>query len=413
MHLTDEEKDMLSGKRGEGVRKAMEVVVKFGELYGANRLLKVKNAHIDAAAYTTIYDAGTEFVEFLVQNGAKVAVPTTINPGSRDIEHWRVMDLSPEFAAKSDRLEKAYMALGVSPTWTCAPYQCTSIPTFGEHISWSESNAVNYVNSVLGARTNRLPDLVDVCCAVVGRVPEYGLHLTENRAGQILFDLQGFGPEWFHDYVDYAVLGYLVGEIAIQRVPVINGLPESTTKDQLKTFSAAAASGGSTALFHAVGHTPEARTIEEAFQSKTGYERITVTPEKMNEVKNRLTTAAHGKVDMVMLGCPHSSYAEVLEVRDLLAGRKVAKGTKFWIQTSRTVYELASRSDLRKNLEAQGVTFIKDTCIMVSDTEKDWGFKAVVTNSGKVAQYVPSLAGGMVALMSTAECIEAAVKGEW
>ena len=413
MYLTDEEKDMLSGGHGEGVRKAMEVVVKFGELYDARRLLKVKNAHIDAAAYTTIYDAGTDFVEFLGKNGAKVAVPTTINPGSRDIEHWRTMDLSPEFSALSERLENAYLALGVSPTWTCAPYQCTSVPAFGEHVSWSESNAVNFVNSVLGARTNRLPDLVDVCCAVVGRVPEYGLHLTENRAGQILFTLEGFSPEWFRETSDFAVLGYLVGEIAVQRVPVILGLPEATTKDQLKAFSAAAASGGSTAIFHAVGHTPEARTLEEAFQGRAGYETVSVTPGKMKEVRARLTTAAHGRVDMVMLGCPHASYFEVLETQKLLAGRKVAPGTMFWMQTSRTVYELANRSSLRKDLEDQGVTFVKDTCIMVSDTEKDWGFKSVITNSGKVAQYVPGLAGGMVALISTADCVEAAVKGEW
>jgi predicted aconitase len=287
------------------------------------------------------------------------------------------------------------------------------VPAFGEHVSWSESNAVNFANSVLGARTNRLPDLVDVCCAVTGRVPEYGLHLTENRAGQILFKLEGFGSEWFREASDFAVLGYLTGETAVQRVPVILGLPDSTTKDQLKALSAAAASGGSTALFHAVGHTPEARTLEDAFQGRSGYETVSVTPEKMAAVRSRLTTASSGKVDMVMLGCPHASYFEVLEVQKLLAGRKVAAGTKFWLQTSRTVYELAGRSSLRGDLEDQGITFIKDTCIMVSDTEKDWGFKSVITNSGKVAQYVPSLAGGMVALLSTAGCVEAAVKGEW
>ena len=177
MKLTEKEVRMLKGDMGRGVQCAMEVLVKMGELYGAEEFIEVKNAHIDAAAYTTIWDAGTEFVEFLVENGARVAVPTTINPMSVDRRNWRNLGTSEEFAAKCDRLENAYTKLGVNPTWTCAPYQCTNVPMFGESVAWSESNAVDYVNSVVGARTERLPDLVDVCCAVAGRVPKYGRYL--------------------------------------------------------------------------------------------------------------------------------------------------------------------------------------------------------------------------------------------
>ncbi len=413
MYLTGEEQKMLAGERGDGVRTAMEVVLKMGELHGAARLLPVKNAHIDAAAYTTIWDAGTDFVEYLSNNGAKVAVPTTINPTSRDIEKWREMGLTPGFAEKCLRLETAYLKLGVIPTWSCTPYETTSVPSFGEVLSWSESNAVNYANSVLGARAVRLPDLIDVCCAVVGRVPEYGLYLTENRAGQILFDLQGFSDGWFAEASDYAVLGYLMGEIAVDRVPVILGLPGRTTKNNLKSLSAAAASGGATALFHAVGFTPEAHTLEQAFHGRVDYERVPVTPESMQAVRARLTTATPGKVDMILTGCPFLSYDEVRTIRDLFHGRPVAQGTRFWIQTSRTVCELAGRSGLRQELEALGVTFIRDTCLAVCDTSKDWGFKAALTDSGKVAQYIPGMAGVGVALRSTAACVEAAVKGAW
>jgi len=399
--------------RGEGLRTAMEIAVKMGELYGARRLLPVKNAHIDAASYTTIWDAGTEFIEYLVSNGAKVAVPTTINPVARDIENWKSMGLSKEFSEKSRRLEDAYISMGVIPTWTCAPYQCTGAPAFGEILAWSESNAVNYANSVLGARANRIPDLIDVCCAVIGRVPEYGLYITENRAGDILFRLEGFDESWFCDAVDYAVLGYFIGEISIQRNPVIEGLPEKTTNDQLKALSAALASGGATALFHAVKLTPEARTLEDAFQSKTGYEITKVTPGNLIDTKDKLTTAAKGKADMVLLGCPHFSFDEIREVRDMFKGRKVASATKFWIMTSMIMYDLAVRAGVAHDLLDAGVEFIRDTCLMVSDTDKDWGFKTIITNSGKAAQYITGLYDMDVAVKSTPECVDIAIRGEW
>ena len=143
MQLTEYEQEMLDGRYGEGMQAAIEILVKMGGLYGAERFLPVKNAHIDAAAYTTIWDAGTEFVEYLADKGAKVSVPTTINPMSMDTRRWREQYTSEAFAEKCERLRKAYMKLGVNPTWTCAPYQCTNVPVFGENVSWSESNAVN------------------------------------------------------------------------------------------------------------------------------------------------------------------------------------------------------------------------------------------------------------------------------
>jgi predicted aconitase len=266
---------------------------------------------------------------------------------------------------------------------------------------------------VLGARANRIPDLIDVCCAVIGKVPEYGLYITENRAGELLFRLEGFDDNWFSDAVDYAVLGYYAGEIAIQRNPVIEGLPKETTNDQLKALSAALASGGATALFHAVGLTPEARTLEEAFQGKTGYEIIIVTPENLMNTKNKLTTATKGKVDMVLLGCPHFSFDEIRQTRDMIKGRKVATQTRFWIMTSKVMYDLAVRAGVAQELEDAGVEFIRDTCLMVSDTDKNWGFETLVTNSGKAAQYVAGLFDMDVAIKSTLECVDIAISGDW
>ena len=413
MYLTAEEQEMLDGKQGKGIQLAMEIVVKMGELYDAKRLIKVKRAHIDAAAYATIWDAGTDFVEFLVNHGAKVSVPTTINPTSRDIKDWEKMGLSRAFSDKCARLEKAYIDLGVIPTWTCAPYQCTNAPVFGEIVSWSESNAVAFVNSVLGARANRLPDLVDVCCAVIGRVPEYGLFLEENRAGELLFQLEGFDESWFRDSADYAVLGYIIGEIAGSRIPVVKGLPESTTVDQLKSVCAAAASSGSVALFHGVGITPEAPTLAKAFQNNTDYDTYPVNPALMRETRRKLCTAKDNQVNMVLLGCPFYSYDEVKEVASLMKGRNISPKVRFWIQVSQTVYNLAERSGIKDIIEASGIQFIKDTCVLVSDPDNDWQFTNVATNSGKVAQYIPGMVQTDVVILSTEECVEAAVSGRW
>lgn len=413
MQLTAYEQEMLDGKYGAGTQLAMEVLVRMGELYGAKRLLPVKNAHIDAAAYTTIWDAGTEFLEFLADNGAKVPVPCTINPLSRDIKNWEKLGASEEFAMKSKRMEDAYLKMGVIPTWTCAPYQCTNVPQFGEIVSWSESNAVNYVNSVVGARAERLPDLMDVCCAVAGRVPEYGLYLDENRIGDMLFKLEGFDETWFQDSVDYAVLGYYVGEIVINKVPVIEGLPYRTMPDNLKALSAAAASGGAVSLFHAVGFTPEAPSVEAAFKGKTDYPVHIVTPDDLRKMRVKLDTATEDRVDMVLVGCPHLSFTEMQEIAEMIKGKKVKEGTDFWIMTNETHYLLACRCDVAKTLEDAGVMIARDTCVMEMEEGRRWEGQNFVTNSGKVAQYAPGINRVNIKMASTKGCVEAAVTGRF
>ena len=420
MELTKYEQEMLDGVYGEGYQLAMEVLVRMGELYGAKRFIPVRNAHIDAAAYTTIWDAGTEFLEFLADHGVKVPQPTTINPISRDIRRWKELGATEDFAMKSKRMEDAYLKMGVSPTWTCAPYQCTNLPQFGEIVSWSESNAVNFVNSVIGARAERLADLMDVCCAVTGRVPEYGHYITENRRGDMLFVLEGFDDTWFRDPVDYAVLGYFIGEIVVAKNPVIVGMPERTGMDDLKAFSAASASGGAVCLFHAVGLTPEAPTVEAAFQGWTGYETRIVTPDDLKDMKRRLDTADRKNagvtdtdrhVDMVLIGCPHASFYELQQIAQLLDGRKVCEGTEFWITTSDTQYQLAVRSGDAEVLEKAGVTIACDTCVMEMEEGARWKGQTFVTNSGKVAQYSPAINQCYIKMADTAGCVEAAVTG--
>lgn len=411
MQLTEYEQAMLDGRHGETVQMAMEIIVKMGKLYHAKRLLPIKNAHIDSAAYTTIWDSGTKFLEYLAEHGARMAAPTTINPLSRDIKNWKALGASEEFARKSEKIENAYLKMGVIPTWTCAPYQCTNVPQFGEVVSWSESNAVNYVNSVIGARAERLPDLFDTCCAIAGRVPEYGMYLDENRKGDVLFKLEGFDENWFKDSVDYAVLGYYVGELVINKVPVLQGLPDRTMPDDLKAMSAAMASGGAVCMFHVIGITPEAPTVEAAFGGKTGYEIRKVTPEDLIQMKVRLDTAESDQVDAVLMGCPHLSFTELQEVAEYIKGKKVKEGVQFYLTTSETQYHLAKRCGVADILAEAGATVACDTCIMEMEEDGRWEGKTLVTNSGKAAQYAPAINRVHIKMASAKGCVDAAVTG--
>ncbi|MBS3970557.1 MAG: aconitase X catalytic domain-containing protein, partial [Clostridia bacterium] len=264
MHLTRIEENMLMGKQGRGPQLAMEIIVKLGELYGADDLIPVSQAHIDGCLYAAVGEAGLLFAEKLDQLGAKVAIPTSLNATSCDVDNWREHGVDPAFAEKSSQLEKHYLNMGALPTWTCAPYHFGLVPRFGEQIAWAESNAIVYANSVIGARTERYGDYTDICCAVVGRVPEFGLHKRENRAGQILMDCTYMDLKPTTD--NFAVLGYLVGEIAKDRIPVLKGIPSWVSGDHLKAFCAAIASSGAVALFHMIGITPEALDEKAAFQ---------------------------------------------------------------------------------------------------------------------------------------------------
>src|SRR4051812_5627287 len=255
---------MVNGDGGPAQALAMSILVRMADVYGATELMDISQAHIDSTIY--LGDATLEFAERLAALGAKVAVPTSLNVSGVDECGWKDWAVKPEWAAKAARQMLAYERMGAVPTWTCAPYQTHMRPVFGQQIAWGESNAISFANSVIGARTERYPDLLDICCAITGRVPAIGLHLTENRAGQLLLRLSGVPRALQQDDQFFAVLGHLVGTLAGDRIPVLDGIVVSPAEDQLKAFAAAAASSGRVALFHMVGVTPEAPTIEAAFQ---------------------------------------------------------------------------------------------------------------------------------------------------
>jgi predicted aconitase len=408
VHLSDVDRAMLNGEKGPAPQLAMSILVRMAEVYGAEALMDISQAHIDSTIY--LGDATLEFAEHLAALGARVAVPTSLNVSGVDECGWKDWAVSPEWAAKAARQMLAYEKMGAVPTWTCAPYQTHMRPVFGQQIAWGESNAIAFANSVIGARTERYPDLLDVCCAITGRVPAVGLHLSENRLGQLVLRLAGVPVALQRDDQFFAVLGHLVGQAAGERVPVVTGLEVQPPEDQLKAFAAAAASSGRVALFHLVGITPEAPTLAAALGGRSGVETIDVTPADLRAARRELTTADGRELDMVILGSPHFSLAEFRLLAPLVEGRRADPRVRFLITSSRLMREEAEKAGVLAPILAFGAEITLDTCILASPMLPP-SIRTLMTNSAKYAYYAPSLLNTRVTFGSLADCVESAVAG--
>jgi predicted aconitase len=408
MHLTYQEKKILDGKHGEPARIALSILVDLGELFGAEEMMEVSQVHIDSSIY--MVDAGLEFAERFAELGAKVAVPTSLNPSAIDLERWKEYRVPPGLLDKSRRMERAYLKMGTTPTWTCAPYQGGMIPRFGEQIAWGESNAIAFANSIIGARTNRYGDLIDVCASLVGKVPKFGLHLPVNRRGEVLIRLAGITNEMFEDKAIYPLLGFLVGEMAGDRVAAVEGIPQNVEVDSLKGFSAAAASSGAVGLFHLVGLTPEAQTLEMCLQGTRLKEVLEISPKMIRNVEKRLRTAKGDTVDLLALGCPHFSIMEFRELARLMNGKKVHSSVAFWVFTSRTIYGWTKNCGIVKDLTDSGIMVFTDGCPLQYPQET-WRFNVMMTNSAKLANYCYPHTGLDVAYGNLEDCVATAITG--
>lgn len=411
MKLTKIEEQMLSGKKGKAVALAMRILVKLGELYEAKEMQPISMVHIDGCCYQTAGDAGLDFAEKLASLGAKVVVPTTTNVTGRDIKRWREFKMPGWLAEKCQRMEEAYTSMGAIPTWTCAPYLSAFIPRFGEQIVWAESNAIVYVNSVIGARTHRYGDFVDACAAITGRSPRFGLHLLENRKGEVLVQMEGFGEELINDTSIYGLLGYRLGNILGNKIPVIEGIPKQVTQDCLKALSAAGAASGSMALFHIIGVTPEALRLEQMFKKNIPEYKIVIKPPDLMKVRDELDSSDDEEVDLIALGCPHFSYSEFYSLLKVLNGRKISKKIEFFIFTNRDIYRALYNTGLLNDLIHSGIRIATDTCILHWPLSA-WEFKVMATNSGKFAKYVPGLLGLKIKFGNMKQCVEAAIPGK-
>lgn len=407
--LTDADRATLAGERGPAAALALEIIVRLAPVAGATALRDVSAAHIDGCLYHG--RAGLDFAERLADLGGAVVVPTTLNVSSLDLLHPDRYRGDPTTAAAARRLMDAYVRMGCRPTWTCAPYQLAQRPAFGEHIAWAESNAIVFANSVLGARTNRYGDFLDICAALTGRVPDAGLHRDEHRRGRVVFDVGGLPARVLEHELLPAVLGHLIGHTTGNAVPVIDGLPPTLSEDDLKTLGAAAASSGSVALFHAVGITPEAPTLADACGGHAPERRVRVTLAQLAAARAELSTARDGTLVAVSLGTPHASLAEIGALVPLLRGRTIHPKVEFYVSTGRDVLAQAADRGWVAECEQAGARFVVDTCTYITPILGRTDGIAM-TNSPKWAYYAPGNLGVAVVFATLAECVESAVRGE-
>lgn len=409
IELTPEERAVAGGGAGEAAGIAMRLVAETARLMGAPGLIPIVSAHIDGALYHG--PSGTLFAERLVAGGGRVSVRSTLNVGALDLTGCSRVRLEGEEREMAARLMAAYRRLGCEPSWTCAPYQAGHRPETGTDVAWGESNAVVFCNSVLGARTNRYGDLLDIACAISGRAPDYGLHRTENRPARLVFDLSDAPDSFLADSAVWPVLGSLYGRLAGDTVGVVTGVRDNPGEDNLKAFGAAAASSGAVGLFHMAGVTPEAPDLAAALGGREADSVIAVTAAMVRDAQARLSTAAGAnRIDAVAIGSPHLSIDEFAALERLIGGRRLA--VPLHACTGRHAVAVLDRTGRRKALEALGVTVVADTCVVVTPVLPAINGGVLMTNSGKFAHYAPANTGYGVLFGSLADCVESAVAGK-
>jgi predicted aconitase len=410
MRLDSRDKDMIAGGEGAACQFAFDILLRFAESVGAESFIDIASAHVDGCLYHG--QVSLDFAERFVADGGRVRAPTTLNVGSMDLLHPELIRSPESERAAGRRLMQAHLELGCEPSFTCAPYQTRYRPRFGEQIAWGESNAIVFANSVIGARTNRYGDFIDLCCAMTGRAPAFGLHLDECRRGEILFRISDLPDSTEATDALYVGIGCLIGARAGNRIAVIEGLPPPKSEDQLKALGAVAASTGATALFHAIGITPEAPTRRDAFAGYAPGAEIVLTRAEIALALAGLSTAREGaRLTAVSLGTPHFSLAEFRELAACISGFRPAPGVEFFVNTGRETYEALTQSGERSQFEAAGIAILTDTCTYVTSVLRNLN-GVVMTNSGKWAHYAPGNIGVEVAFGSMRECVASAAAGK-
>ncbi|AAL80514.1 DUF521 domain-containing protein [Pyrococcus furiosus DSM 3638] len=380
MYLTKEEELALSGEYGPAIQKAMEILVALGDIYNADRLIPIKSAQIAGVSYKNIGDEGIEFLRDFVEAGAKVSVYTTLNPAGIGDE---------DFMEKQAEIIELYRKMGVEITSTCTPYYGPNLPKYGDHLAWSESSAVIFANSVLGARTNREGGPSSLAAAIVGKTPNYGLHLEENRKATHIIEVK----DKLKSRTEYSLLGYKIGEIVENGVPYIRGIAPTT--EDLKALGASMAASGGVGLYHVEGSTPEWRG---AIVDKI--EKIEIGRKDLEDVRQRFSVD-WGDVDIILLGCPHASLREIKEIAELLRMRDKPLKIPLFITVSRGIKALADYLGYTEIIERYNGKLLPDVCLVVSPI-KEW-YSGVATDSGKAAFYLKSF--GLKVLLDTTENI--------
>lgn len=391
MQLDKYDQALLDGEYGETKQKMMEILVSLGKIYDAERLIEVKNVQVSGASFKTIGDAGLEWLNSL---SGKAVVPSFLNPIGMPREGWESLGIPGEFGRKQLEVNAAYTRLGIRPSCTCTPYYFTLIER-GDHLAWSESSAVVYANSVLGARTNREGGPSALASALTGKTPEYGLHIVKNRLPEIEFRLADPEAAKSWTQAEYGALGIIAGAISGNKIPLFKGIRPKA--DMLKSMGAAMAASGAVALFHVEDITPEARfPFFKKHFAEDEREVITIENEEIKELFSELEPEA------VAVGCPHLSRDELAELADLLDGRTVK--IPFYVFAAAEMK--SSCADAVSRIQKSGARVIPDTCMIVSPLFEKRG--CVMTNSGKAFTYLPGMCDTVPRLGSLEDCVRVA-----
>jgi len=374
MYLTKEEEEILDGEKGEVIERLFRLLVRLGDIYDAEKMIPVGSVQVAGVSYKSVGDPGLAFLEDMASKGAKVKVLTYLNPAGMDLENWEKLGFPKDFAKNQIRVMDAFKKMGIVVTSTCTPYLAGNLPRFREHLAWSESSAVSFSNSVIGARTNREGGPSALASAICGITPSYGLHLCEKRHPNIKVNVDvnlDFSS-------DFGALGYFIGKQVKNKIPYFTGIKDADT-DQLKSLGAAMAASGAVALYHIENLTPEADLVE-----KDGLETINVSKKELEETYEQLNSGKDP--DIVILGCPHASLREISTLAGKLKEKQLKKPV--WICTSRLMKEAADRMGFTEIIEKAGGNIVADTCMVVSPIEI-MGYKTTGVNSAKAANYLP------------------------
>jgi predicted aconitase len=385
MYLDPDEERMLAGENGETRQKMLELLVALGKVFGAERLVRIRSAQVSGASYKTIGEYGLAWLSSL---DARAVVPAVLNPIGMPRGRWQEMGIDPIFAARQQAVILAYERLGVNLECTCTPYYLHET-SFGDHLAWSESSAVSYANSVIGARTNREGGPGALAAALIGKTPCYGLHLSRNRKPEVIIEVKSDEKDW--GIARYGALGYYTGKLVGNKIPYFRGI--SPDYDQLKALGAAMAATGAVALYHVNDVTPEAKKNQFDI---AGLEVIRIEPAEIDQLFTDIP------VDAVAVGCPHCSPAELADIARLLKRKTVTK----------PLYIFAAQGIIEKNIrtvnaiEKSGARVFADTCMVVSPVMEQ--YPAIMVNSGKALAYVPDMCGAVARIGSIEECVRVA-----
>ncbi|MDG6900623.1 MAG: aconitase X catalytic domain-containing protein [Nitrososphaerota archaeon] len=382
MHLDSGQEKVLRGEAGEAKQLAMEILTNVGDAMAADSLVPIVSGHV-LAHFSSLHEAGIEMLEKFASAGGKFAVPTTVDPASVDLENWRSFGIPEDYAEKQFRLCRAYGKLGGIPCWTCVQYQVCNFPKTGEIVAWSESSSVVFANTLIGCRTNKITSGLDLACALTGLTPRFGMLLDENRRARMSFRV---GAGKLSD-LDYRSVGFFLGKTSGARVPVLNGLPQNITSDEVKHLGAAAAAAGPITMIHLPGITPGSSTEEDASGGEA-LERVEIQRSDLDSVEAELDQTTE-RPDLVAFGVPHLSVSEMGDLAKRLSGRKLIDGVKMYIYTSTQAFDMASRSGIKGGIEASGARLTHTTDAEISPLKR-MGFNVVMTNSAKLAELVSS-----------------------